>query len=266
MLLDSWKILSGIIATTVCYQTYVNLPIRVLYGSEIQPLPNYQSDNVVIIFPGFSGPDENVQRIQKEIENSDDRKKRDSFVTIYDWTAWKGNTLRAAFNSKIVGKAIGRQLSQSRIPIKELHVIGISVGAFAADSCIEEYKQQVAKSEIPAATTKLTLLDPFTSLGIFGQGYGRKYFGKSSDYCELFLNTDDPVPFTNEPLPFAMNFDITNCKDRLKYRPPEGDSMHSWPAAFYGLNWKKKINPLIKNPYFTANHQDNPRGSVRQLN
>ena len=48
------------------------------------------------------------------------------------------------------------------------------------------------------------------------------------------LNTDDPVPSTNLPLRNALNFDITGSKERESFVPLEGDSLHSWPAAWYG--------------------------------
>mmetsp|Transcript_25393 Transcript_25393/g.27760 ORF Transcript_25393/g.27760 Transcript_25393/m.27760 type:complete len:279 (-) Transcript_25393:54-890(-) len=270
------KILPGILCTAVCYQTYINLPLSFLYGSNVAPLPSFRSDSAVIIFPGFGGTDENTDRLQKEIQKSDQDRNEKRFVTVYDWSKWRGETLRAAYNSKVVGKTIGRQLAyhhQQVTPLKELHVIGISVGAFAADSCINEYQRIVGlsmetdggKEKQNPTKTRLTLLDPFTSLGIFGAGYGKKYFGRTSDYCEHFVNTDDPVPFTNDPLPHAMNFDVTQSKDRLSYQPPPGDNMHSWPAAFYGLKWRSIIDPRVSNNLFRSTHVINPRGTIRRL-
>ena len=50
------------------------------------------------------------------------------------------------------------------------------------------------------------------------------------------LNTDDPVPSTALPLRHAVNFDITGNKERASFVPLEGDSLHSWPAAWYGMH------------------------------
>ena len=149
-----------------------------------------------------------------------------------------------------MGKRIGRQLAQvnSRRPynkqFKLLHTVGVSVGAFAADACINEFKaeserlnklknlrsdtsdtikEQVTKS-------KLTLLDPFCSKGIFQSWYGNCNFGKSSDFCEQYLNTDDVVPFTNEPLKYCYCYDVTASDDRKMFIPLPGDNMHSWPG------------------------------------
>ena len=112
--------------------------------------------------------------------------------------------------------------------------------------------------------TRLTLLDPFTSKGVFGYGWGAKNFGKGTeihdleknlevkfilvlpnviklishmtliigsgaDITEDYINRDDPVPTTNEPLPLAYTFDVTNSIARNKFTPQGGDTMHSWP-------------------------------------
>ena len=114
---------------------------------------------------------------------------------------WRGSFIRAAFDSQSVGRVIGEQLARediesSRSPgederdiissdnnqqlfylykkdsverrtkrkaLRNLQVIGISVGAFAADSCTKTYKAKMAEAGLEAARLQLTLLDPFTS-------------------------------------------------------------------------------------------------------
>lgn len=39
---------------------------------------------------------------------------------------------------------------------------------------------------------RLSLLDPFTQRGILGTKYGTRVFGSEADYCEHYMNTDDP--------------------------------------------------------------------------
>jgi hypothetical protein len=56
------------------------------------------------------------------------------------------------------------------------------------------------------------------------------------------LNTDDPVPSTNEALPNSVIYDVTNHPERLQFVPLEGDSMHSWPVAFLGKHWKTYVS------------------------
>ena len=50
-------------------------------------------------------------------------------------------------------------------------------------------------------------------------------------FVEVFLNTDDPVPTTNEPLSVAVNYDVTKSASKNGFTPGPGDSMHSWPGS-----------------------------------
>lgn len=250
------KMLAGILLGTTVYKTYVTLPQRILYGRDPHPLPDFKEDSLFLIFPGFGGVDENIAKLEQQVIMSDESKwDNNRFVYTYNWTQWRGNTFRAAFDSQLVGEVVGRSLAKfvtyRKKPLKQLHVVGVSVGAFAADQCVKEYKATL-KSASNNTYTRLTLLDPFTARGVFGQGYGAKNFGLCSDYCEHFVNTDDPVPFTNEDLPFTLNFDVTSNSDRKEFKPLPGDSMHSWPLAFYARNWKDKIDPRNKNPNFPS--------------
>jgi hypothetical protein len=40
-----------------------------------------------------------------------------------------------------------------------------------------------------------------------------------ADIAEDYFNRDDPVPTTNEPLPLAYTFDVTNSALRSKFTP-----------------------------------------------
>jgi hypothetical protein len=66
------------------------------------------------------------------------------YVEVYDWLKWRGNFLRASFDSQIVGSNVCSALADAEKQqgeIKHLHVIGVSVGAFAADSCIKIFNK-----------------------------------------------------------------------------------------------------------------------------
>lgn len=66
------------------------------------------------------------------------------YVEVYDWLKWRGNFLRASFDSQIVGSNVCSALAdaeEQQGEIKHLHVIGVSVGAFAADSCIKIFNK-----------------------------------------------------------------------------------------------------------------------------
>lgn len=84
--------------------------------------------------------------------------------------------------------------------------------------------------------------------------WGVKNFGKSldssrfirfkneeaTDLFEVYLNTDDPVPSTDEPISSAYNYDLTNSAAKLDFIPPNGETMHSWPVAYLAQRWETR--------------------------
>jgi len=260
--------LLAVVAIESTSEIYVRLPQEIIYGRRPDPIPfaadSEDAESVVVIFPGAGGPDYNTDKLQRSITDNDRIKGIHRVVSVYDWSAWTGNYIRAAFDSQIVGKTVCSGLAKNGLsaanhPLKSLHAIGISVGAFAADSCIKSFNQemhQVIQPDpavafahnresnadkdlvIPTKTrTRLTLLDPFTSKGVFGYGWGLKNFGKSADIVEDYLNTDDPVPTTNEAVQDAFTYDITSAEEKKLFVPLSGESFHSWPVAYLANHW-----------------------------
>ncbi|GMH64111.1 hypothetical protein TrRE_jg13028 [Triparma retinervis] len=115
---------------------------------------------------------------------------------------------------------------------RNIHIIGISVGAFAADATISRLRKYIDQHpNAPKINLQLTLLDPFTQRGIFGVNWGIKNFGRNADYAQQYLNTDDPVPSTNEPCDNCAVFDVTNTSKRKKV---DGEIFgHDWPLVHY---------------------------------
>ncbi|GMH59144.1 hypothetical protein TrST_g13023 [Triparma strigata] len=148
----------------------------------------------------------------------------DSYSHFYDWSDYSTNLFKAAFNAQTVGEHVGRTLTS---PPSSLHIIGISVGSFAADSCLK-----TLRTLHPTSTLQLTLLDPFTQRGVLGVGYGVKYFGREADYAQQFLNTDDPVPSTNEACKECAVFDVTGARER-----EEEIFGHDWPLVYFSRYW-----------------------------
>jgi len=66
---------------------------------------------MAIIFPGAGGPDQYTDMLKKKIKDSDRRAGVKRYVEVYDWSKWRGNFLRAAFDGQSVGKAIGTQIA-----------------------------------------------------------------------------------------------------------------------------------------------------------
>ena len=231
-------------------EVYANLPQKVVHGSVPRPIPfptPFKQDSLLIAFPGSGGPDIYTDLIIKSVQDQDKALGINRFAYAYDWLKWRGNFLRAAYDSESVGKQIGSQLadlSDSKKSLKSLHIIGISVGAFAANACCHTYKAECIKKGKNPTYVRLTLLDPFISKGIFRNSYGLQNFGISADYCESYLNSDDAVPFTNSPLPYGVTYDITNTKARNDFVPAGKNSLHCWPSKYYiilckGINFIK---------------------------
>lgn len=256
----------AVAGSAILIEGYSRLPQKLIFGSTPRPIAPFKETDAVIIFPGASGPDDNTSNLAQAVIDSDKKCGIERHVEVYDWSPWKGNLIRASFDGQSVGKIIGKQLAEEHKNLKSLHVMGVSVGAFAADSCSYEFQksQENILRTTPAPYVRLTLLDPFTQRGLFGTKYGLKLFGKSATYCEQYLNTDDPVPSTNEAISMGFVSDITGSASRKAFVPLKGDSMHSWPVAYYGRNWVTKLNDdgTLFHPLHT---EETKRGIVKKI-
>lgn len=223
--------LFGVLSLETGSELFVRMPQQWLYGSSPVPIVGREKDqSVVVIFPGAGGPDVHTENLKNKIMLSDRSHRVNRFVNVYDWQNWRGNFIRASFDGQAVGRKICSQLAhdeQNLGQIKHLHAVGVSVGAFAADSCIKAYKKESANP----GTTRVTFLDPFTSKGIFGFGWGLANFGKGADIAEDYLNRDDMVPTTNDPLKQAFTIDVTDAPEKNKFQMVPGESFHSWPGT-----------------------------------
>lgn len=275
MLLWIGKIIVGLFLAYAVHEVYVNVPPSTMYGvgEELPRIPLRKAEALFIIFPGFGGVDANTKRIEKAVLSNDRSHHTNRLVYTYDWSLWAKNSFRAAYDAEKVGRIVAQQLydMHEKIPFSNLHVVGISVGAFAANACLDELTKLI-ESHNPHRLdqpmyelhTRLTLLDPFTTKGMFGHGYGERNFCKNAQYCEQFLNRDDNVPFTNTALSKAHVFDVTDCHLRDAFKPLPGDNMHSWPAAFFGLHWIREIDPQNHNvdSIYGSSHVSHPRGQI----
>lgn len=230
-------------------------------------------DEVTLIFHGAGGPDAYTDELLKKLA-VENQKLENTYYAMIDWSEYSQNTLQASFNGQKIGIRTANNLFQNAPNLKSLHIIGISVGAFAADACVQQFKKLSSPSDknnnpvmnaflkannnnespSPSSTstyTQLTLLDPFCARGVTGLLYGANQFGKSADYAQQFFNTDDPVPSTNAALPRCACTDVTNVR----------------PSAIFGHDW-----PLV---YFTRHSEtigmvpfvnQRPQGSICTIN
>ena len=280
-----------------------------------------EDENLAIIFPGAGGPDRFTDELKGSILDADRKAGVKRKVVIYDWSSWRGPFIRAAFDGQLVGKTVGTQIALEDVEYKQdfkrksvnsnnfldkssnidnsfatpiakgmgglrnIDFIGISVGAFAADSAAKWYHhetiEKIDNKGLPFVHTKLTLLDPFTSKGIFGYHWGIRNFGMTldsnkvlnlrvvndpaTDYFEVYLNTDDPVPSTGDPILNANNFDVTDDKSKMNFKPPQGESMHSWPVVYLAQNWITKVDGAHTNAPLLSSRALTARGSVEKF-
>ena len=211
------------------------------YSSFVPPPKHTEWDNietVTIVFHGAGGEDAYTDELMKNLEGGtgSTSSSQRSYNHIVNWSDYSTNLFQASFNGQKVGRMTARELLEQMPTNKPtaIHFIGISVGAFAADAAVNEVKKIFDANGSKWQNTKtgalpfvqLTLLDPFQQRGIFGVGYGNTEFGKSADYAQQYLNTDDPVPSTNKPLKNTVCYDVTNLR-------PESIFGHDWPLVYY---------------------------------
>lgn len=218
---------SLVLGVPAALEVYSRLGARGVKPDDLNLLPTPSlgswSDvkHVTLVFHGAGGQDQYTDALMKRFHEKDNR---ETYSAIVDWSAFSSNVLQASFSGQEVGRLAMRQLVKEATNLESIHIIGISVGAFGADAACEEAR----RGQTPQTPyLQLTLLDPFTQRGIVDAGYGGRSFGRNADYTQQFLNTDDPVPSTNAPLPSIVCYDITEL------RPDSIPFGHDWPVAYY---------------------------------
>jgi len=184
----------------------------------LKGLDGYDGGDMEVVFHGAGGPDGYTEKLMERLGKDGIGKSKNSYF--YDWSSYSTNLFKAAFNGQAVGRHVGDEIWKGIKGDKavNVHVVGISVGAFAADAAITRIRKLIDQEGLEGGKVnlQLTLLDPFTQRGVFGVGWGIKNFGKNADYAQQYLNTDDPVPSTNEPCNNCAVFDVTNYGKRDK--------------------------------------------------
>jgi len=225
----------------------IQLKTRETFGNSFNLLE--KSSNLILIFPGAGGPDQFTDELETTLNsylnektsvstslmNLFSKTAKETTVKTLDWQEFRGSLLTAAYDGEAFGEEVGEILWGESMEYNSIHCIGISVGAFAANACVSTLSKKRSEKGSRSEQTylRLTLLDPFTSRGVGGSGYGDKYFGLEADYAEQYLNTDDPVPSTNEPLSLCTTYDVTGAQERNDFELPENESMHCWPLVYF---------------------------------
>ena len=230
--------------------------------SPLHPKTDNKSHNLILIFPGAGGPDAFTRELETTIsEITKDTAPSPTIVSTLDWGEFRGSLLTAAFDGEAFGESIGHVIwerfkiggsSDDTSTLRSIHCIGISVGAFGGNACARTLcRTRSGSSRTGGGDTgphvRLTLLDPFTSRGVWGTTYGQDNFGLDADFAEQYLNTDDPVPTTNDPLRLCSCVDVTGATERESFILPDGETMHCWPLVYFARYGYKKEGAILDN-------------------
>lgn len=203
-------------------------------------------EEITFVFHGAGGQDDNTDALMKTLSSSQSNNDNKGIVQMVEWSIDSQDLLQASVNGINIGKRIADSLADillsggsgsddssrlsSTLHLRSIHVIGISVGAFAAHSFIQEFNSKFKKGGTNQDLyVQGTFLDPLCSKGVLGFKYGENEFGKGCDYAQQFLNTDDPVPFTNSNVMNCATTDVTSLR-------PEEIFGHDWPLIYYTKN------------------------------
>jgi len=196
------------------------------------------TEDVTFIFHGAGGQDANTDELLQVLRKGS--RTNSSFIKMIDWSQDSADILQASVKGSKIGEALGKQLArflqtQDTANVQNVHIIGISVGAFPANGLVQALDATLRPSLRKNINLQLTLLDPFQQKAVLGFRYGKNNFGKGCDYAQQYLNTDDPVPSTNDSLPYCATTDVTSLR-------PSEIFGHDWPLIYYSNELRGKKN------------------------
>ena len=93
-------------------------------------------EHATIVFHGAGGQDQYtdalMERLSSQSASSSDKSKY--YSTMIEWSEYSSNILQASFNGAELGRQVATKLLENAPNLKTIHLIGISVGSFAADA------------------------------------------------------------------------------------------------------------------------------------
>jgi len=164
-----------------------------------------------------------------------DNKVSEQHVSL-DWRPYSDNAFLCSVAGKKIGHELGKELS-TLSQLKRLHLIGHSCGAFVVLGLCETIKKLK-----PSVNVQSTYLDPVSVYSGILWDYGINHFGRCANVSDAYIDTHDTVPGSNQALPYAYTFDVTQqrLEQSINYTP------HTWPTFFYINAVKKKQVPIHK--------------------
>ena len=184
--------------------------------------------DVFLVFHGAGGPDRETTDLISRVKSQDAAVGFKRTVKLVDWRPWfTQDGKRISYTGQDIGRKLGEALAVEAPMLKSLHVVGTSAGAWPADACCSAYVEAAGGVRgNQRAAVVLSLTDPFTAraeeFSDTSNGWGARNYGKSADYAEHYLNADDIVPSTSDPLPNCYCFDVTGAAERKAFPLPGG--------------------------------------------
>ena len=196
-------------APIVGYEIYSRVPPLGDPSDALPPLPAITASSVASSSQALAGPMRILTGFAKRSRRAAARPSASTGLS-------RAARRRAAVNADLVGRRVASELRAQNIAPAELHVVGVSIGGFAADALASAYKR-----ERRSAFCRLTLCDPFTARGLPGlvrpaTAHGVTEFGRDADVAVAVVNTDDAVPSTNTPLARCFNLDVTAAAAKVR--------------------------------------------------
>jgi len=144
-------------------------------------------------------------------------------VVTVDWGEYSNDLFRCTLNARRIGHDLGKQLNSHKT-LKKLHLVGHSSGSFVVYGICEAMKD--LNGDIYIHTT---YLDPVSILGGMGCRFGTRNFGSCADISDAYIDHEDGIPGSNEPLKNSHTFDVSALKNTAGFT----GSPHLWPIIYY---------------------------------
>jgi hypothetical protein len=247
----------------------LKLPPRIDVSGVALPDGFKGARDVMIIFHGRGGPDRETDDLLARVRSEDAAAGLQRAVVVFDWRPWFGPVPLSSFHGRQVGRRLGKLLARANPELRSLHVMGTSAGAYPADAMATAYT--LATREAPErAKVHATFMDPRTDTRAFR-------LGRSADFAEHVLNTDDPVPETDDPLPLCYTLDVTGAAERASFPLPGGGATgsfvtdaymnflgyHNWPMGYVARHYKTVLDG--NGDVVLPTHEELPRGTVKYV-
>ncbi|MEX2488421.1 MAG: hypothetical protein WD356_02735, partial [Pseudomonadales bacterium] len=152
------------------------------------------------------------------------RQHNDTRVLSVNWNPYSEDVFRCAVSAQRIGRKIGAVVAAQE-QIDSLHLIGHSCGAFVVYGICGE-----VKSRSQRITIQSTYLDPLSVHGLYWD-YGVDNFGNCADFADAYIDVEDDVPGSNQPLAHAFTVDVTEARIKNGINI----SAHNWPTVYYQL-------------------------------